>query len=179
MAVLPFEAGKAMPSMLSVSPSASLSLASTSISTAVSKATLALSLTATGAVLTGASLAAISPDAEAVPIVPALRPESVTVKPSAGSCAASSKTGMSMRMVSGPPAVKLTLPEGSAPPAKSAPLAAFGPDPLTAKPTMTATWLAPLRVTANWAVPPSATAAVTAAIETSGVFAVWSPAAMV
>ena len=86
----------------------------------------------------------IVPVAVAVVMVyPAEGVESVTVKPSSGSIVESPRT-LTVIVVLVSPAAKLTVPVGSAPPAKSA---AVTPLPLTAQLAVLVPVVSPLRVT--------------------------------
>ena len=73
------------------------------------------------------------PVAVAVPMaVPALALLSDTVKPSSGSTVLSPATNTVMVLLVSP-AAKVTVPEGSAPPTKSAAAAELVPEPVTAQ----------------------------------------------
>src|SRR5437899_2901182 len=91
-----------------------------------------------------ASSLRIVPFAEAVPrMAPALGLDSVTVKASSGSTWVSPATPIVMTFEVSPPA-KLTVPDGSTPPVKSAPLTAA---PVTAQLALAAPLVSPVRVT--------------------------------
>ena len=122
------------------------------------------------AIASDASSFRIVPDAAAVPIVvPADALDSVTVKPLSGSTVLSPAT-LTVMVLLVSPAAKLTVPEGSAPPTKSAASAAFAPLPVTAQSAEPAWLVSPERVTVkvNAVLPllPSALLADAAAIET-------------
>src|SRR5439155_61840 len=113
-----------------------------------------------------ASSLRITPVAEAVPrMAPTLGLDNVTVKASSDSTRVSPATPMLMTFEVSP-AAKLTVPDGSTPPMKSAPLTA---DPLTAQPALAASLVSPMRVTVkvNAVLPdwPSALSALVAAID--------------
>ena len=106
------------------------------------------------------------PVAEAVPrLVPVLGEDSVTEKASSGSTVLSPATSMVMTFEVSP-AAKLTVPDGSTPPAKSAPVTA---EPATAHWALAAALRSPVRVTVKVKVvppeSPSGLSALVAAID--------------
>src|ERR687888_540950 len=125
-----------------------------------------------------ASSLRITPLAEAVPMtVPALGLDSVTVKASSDSTWLSPATPIVMTFEVSPTA-KLTVPDGSTPPVKSAPLTS---DPVTVQVALAAPLVSPVRVTVkvkdvvpDW---PSALSALVAAIDSEASSLRMTPAA--